>query len=214
MYVNTPYNGRILDIYSEHFSRVWVVLSPFLRPQTIPFERFVPGTYPTRNEILADCEPVRWEEVLRIGGFDTLSDLDIALRSYIHGLTQPNQRLADQLDNMIEGQNLIPPTEGDLAPHNERKFLLRLKSLGHSHVLVYSEFGDFVDRMAIDEMIVKDCIPPHGVISTDDGSFLVASHWDSCCSFLCAKGCDDEFNDLEKFLCTDITHVYWGLFPI
>ncbi|MBT9248095.1 DUF2711 domain-containing protein [Gemmobacter fulvus] len=126
MFVHTPDDGKILDAYCKHFSKVWVVLSPFLRPQALPFERFFPGTYPTRNEILADCTPVTWSEVLHKGGFETLSDIDIALRSYVLGLTYPNQRLSDQLANMVEGQKLIPPVEGCFAPHNERRFLLRL----------------------------------------------------------------------------------------
>nr|WP_299823177.1 DUF2711 family protein [uncultured Jannaschia sp.] len=214
MFVQTPNGDKILDTYSKHFLSVWVVLSPFLRPQALPFERFRPATYPTRNEILADCEPVTWAEVLDAGGFKTLSDIDVALRSYIHGLTQPNQSLKDQLIKMIEVQKLIPPDEGSFAPHNERKFLLRLKELGHSHVLVSDEFGDQTKRKAIDEMLAEDSVPPHGVISTEDGSILVGSHWDSCCSFLCTKERDDRFGELEKFLCSKMTEVYWGLYPI
>ncbi|MCC5957117.1 MAG: DUF2711 family protein [Natronohydrobacter sp.] len=214
MFVLTPNDGRIRDAYAKHYSRIWVVLSPFLRPQAIPFERFCPATYPTRNEILADCAPVTWSDVLLAGGFETLSDIDVALRSYIHGLKRPNQRLKGKLVNMIERERLIPPAEGIFSPHNERSFLLRLKELGHSNVLVCDEFGEQTSRKAIEEILAEDCIPPHGVISTEDGSILVGSHWDSCCSFLCTQECDDQFRELEKFPCTDRTHVYWGLYPI
>jgi hypothetical protein len=214
MFVLTPNDGRILAAYSKHFSNVWVVLSPFLRPQALPFERFFPRTYPTRSEILADCEPVPWSEVLHMGGFDTLSDIDVALRSYIHGLKHPSQRLKDQLVKLIKEQKLIPPDEGNFAPHNERRFLLRLNELGHSHVLAADEFGEQINRKAIEELLAEDCMPPHGIISTEDGSILVGSHWDSCCSFLCTQERDDQFGELEKFLCSDRTQVYWGLYPV
>ncbi len=214
MFVQTPHDGKILSAYSKHFSKVWVVLSPFLRPHALPFERFFPDTYPSRNEILADCTPVPWSEVLRRGGFEKLSDIDFALRSYIHGLKHPSQRLKDQLVNMVEEQKLIPPNEGSFAPHNEQILLLRLIELGHSHVLVSDEFGEQTNRQTIDKMLKEDSMPPHGVISTEDGSILVGSHWDSCCSFLCTQQRDDEFGELEKFLCSERTEVYWGLHPL
>ncbi|MEO8245230.1 MAG: DUF2711 family protein [bacterium] len=214
MFVLTPNDGKILDAYSQHYSNVWVVLSPFLRPQALPFERFVPKTYPTRNEILSGSEPVPWSEVLHTGGFKTLSEIDVALRSYINSVTHPSERLKDQLETMINEQKLVPPDEGNLAPHNERKFLLRLNELGHSHLLISDEFGDQTNCRAIEELLAVDCIPSHGVISTEDGSILVGSHWDSCCSFLCTQERDDQFGELEKFLCSDRTHVYWGLYPV
>ncbi|WP_299656813.1 DUF2711 family protein [uncultured Jannaschia sp.] len=214
MFIQTPNSGRILDAYYKHFSSVWVVLSPFLKPQKLSFERFCPETYPTRNEILADCKPVTWAEILDEGSFETLSDIDIALRSHVYGLTQPSQCLKDQLINMIEGKKLIPPDKGSFAPHNEQIFLLRLKDLGRSHVLVFNEFGEQTNYKAIDDMLAEDSIPPHGVISTEDGSILVGSHWDSCCSFLCTQEHDDQFGELEKFLCSRMTEVYWGLHPI
>lgn len=214
MFVQTPYDSPILEAYSKHFSTVWVVLSPFLRPQTIPFERFCPKTYPSRNEILAGCVPVTWAEVLRIGGFDTLSDIDVALRSYIHGLRQPSQRPKAQLLDMVLGHELVPPAEGNFAPHNEQSFLMRLNELGHSHVLVSDEFGEQTSRKAINEMLAEDNMPAHGVVSTEDGSILVASHWDSHCSFLCTRDRDDQFDTLEKFPCSARTEVYWGLYPV
>lgn len=90
--------ASIFRRFGWYFRRFW-------RPQALPFERFFPETYPTRNEILADCAPVTWSEVLHKGGFETLSDIDIALRSYVLGLAHPNQRLSDQLANMVEGQS-------------------------------------------------------------------------------------------------------------
>lgn len=214
MYLRTPDDGKILDTYSKHFLKVWVVLSPFLRPHTIPFERFCPETYPTRNEILVDCGPVTWSEALHLGGFETLSDIDVALRSYFQALNQPSLSLTDQLETMIKSQKLIPPNKGDFAPHNERNFLLHLKKADHSHVLVSDEFGEQTSRKAIDEMLAYDNMPLHGLMSTEDGSILVASHWDSCCTFLCTQEHEDQFGELEKFLCSPLTEVYWGLHPI
>lgn len=214
MFCNTPNEGKILTAYADHFSTVWVVLSPFLRPRALPLKLFYPATYPTRNEILADCEPVSWSEVLRVSRFQSLGEVDVALRSYFHGLIRPNKHLVQVLEQTINEHGLIPPNEGDLAPHNERKFLLRLKELGHQYLLVSDEFGQKTSRESVDFLLAEDILPSHAVISTEDGSILIGSHWDSCCSFLCTKKRTDGFEELEKFKCTEETEVYWGLYPI
>jgi hypothetical protein len=214
MFCSTPNDGKIITAYADQFSQVWVVLSPFLRPQALPLERFKPETYPTRNEILADCEPVTWSEILRNTRFETLSEIDFALRTYYHGLMRPSRNLVEVLEQAINDLKLIPPDKGDLAPHNERSFFLRLKDLGHQHLLISDEFGEKTSREAIDSLLADEILPSHAVISTEDGSILISSHWDSCCSFLCAKEELDQFSDLEKFECTERTEVYWGLHRI
>lgn len=214
MLMQGPYDGKILEHYEGHFSSVWIVLFPFLRPRKIPLDKFYPGTFPTRNEILTDCEAVSWEEIVQNSDFENLSEIDVALRSAILGLIRPDNGLVNILNQTIERLKVVPPHEGEIAPHVQRIFLSRMVEFGHEYLLVSDEFGEDTKRQSIASLVDRDNLPTHCIMGTEDGSILLTTHWDSCCSFLCANDPSDKFPQLEKIACTQNTEVYWGLFPI
>jgi len=211
-FIGCPQNGAIMDHYKPYFPNVLVVLHPFLSPRTIPHQRFFPDTYPSDVEILTDCTPVSWAEVLAQSNFHDLSQLDVALRSYFHTLKQPDHELVAKLEAVMSEMNIIPPTNGILAPHVASQFLNDAVQAGYEHILVSDEFGERIERKNLGTLSSSD-IPDHGVLETEDHKILLTTHWDSCCSFLCTNELAP-FAPLESFSCSQRTEVYWGLYPI
>ena len=74
-----PYEGRVLEYYDGYFESVFVLLHPFIRPESIAISLFTPETYPEKADLLAGCSGVPWRDVLSAVSFKTLSEIDIAL---------------------------------------------------------------------------------------------------------------------------------------
>lgn len=115
---------------------------------------------------------------------------------------------------MVDRLGLIPPDAGLLSPHVERAFLIAMADAGHDTMRVADEFALTATDLPITGMIGQARVPGHGMIAAIDGSALLVTHWDSCCSFLCRNGDSQPIPGLESFPCTARTHVYWGLYPV
>lgn len=207
-----PQDGAIMDAYRGHFDQVEIVLHPFLAPRDLPLSCFTPDTYPSDAEILADCRPVAWRDLIGPAGFENLSQIDIALRSYVHGLRRPDGALRDRLVQVMADRDLIPPDPGLMCPFVERAFLQWMSATGHDVLRIGDEMAEAVADLPITAATGR--VPPHGMIAAMDGTALLVTHWDSCCSFLCRNGRTGPVPGLESFRCTDRTQVYWGLYPL
>lgn len=203
-----------MDAYRGHFDRVEIVLHPFLAPQTLPLSRFSADSYPSDAEILADCRPVAWHQLIAASAFGSLAEIDIALRSATGALRNPDRRLHDLLASETERLALIEPDAGLMVPHVEHAFLDWLAASGHKTLRIGDEKGEIVTELAIAGMAGRGLVPAHGMIAAMDGSALLVTHWDSCCSFLCRNDAGAAVPGLESFRCTNRTHVFWGLHPI
>ena len=203
-----------MDAYRGHFDRVEIVLHPFLAPRDLPLSRFSPDSYPSDAEILADCRAVAWDELIGPAGFDSVSQIDIALRSHFHGLRQADLALRDRLVGIMADRGLVPPDAGLMSPFPERAFLHWLAATGHHEVRIADELAEAAFDLPITAMIGQGRVPRHGMIAAMDGAALLVTHWDSCCSVLCRNGDDAPIPGLESLRCTDRTQVYWGLHPI
>lgn len=218
-YASCPYDEKILKFYEGQFDCVYVLLHPFFKPTTLPIERFCPSAWPNKHEIINDCVSISWNEILTLSGIKSLSDIDIGLRTNIGGLKKElsNKELAEKLVTLND-QNIIHPQEGDLPPLLENRLFEAIKGLGHNWLWVGDEFGTERQLHWIDDLIEKDEIPPHGCVFTHDHSLLVATHWDSHCSFLCSSKELIEkvlsIDPFEGFYCTANTEVYWGAYAI
>ncbi|WP_243614737.1 DUF2711 family protein [Shimia aestuarii] len=203
-----------MKAYDGHFSNARIVLHPFLRPNSISVDQFRPETYPTKFQIVNDCQPVSWMEVVEQSDFDNIGQLDVALRCSISGIVKSKHRedLVELLQETTEKLSLVQPSEGEIAPHVELEVWKRLKKAGIHKVKVADEFGDLIEVHTIDGLFEKDCIPLHGIIFNENLDFHIASHWDSHCTFIAFKTQID-FSRLESFECNERTQVYWGLYP-
>lgn len=215
-YASCPNDGRILEYYKGQFDSVFILLHPFLLPKTIDMSRFCPEKWPGKHEIIEGCEAVSWARVLELTSLDSLSDIDIGLRTCIGGVQGDlaNRSYADILDKLTEESNVIHPMEGALPPLLENLIYESIKVLGHEYLWVGDEWGTERKLHWIEDLIEKAEVLGSRCVFSHDHRLLVTTHWDSHCSFLCSsKEIIEQILDVNKFegfYCTEKTEVYWG----
>ena len=219
-YASCPTDGKILSYYAGQFEAVYVLLHPFVRPESIDGERFCPEKWPTKQEIISGCSSITWLEILNMAGFLNISEIDIGLRTIIGGIAKKhvNEHSAKKLLELTDDLKIIRPTEGELPPLIENRIFNVIKNLGYESLWVSDEFGTEKSSYQIDYLIENDKVPGHGCIFTHDHNLLVTTHWDSHCSFLCStrETIEEilELDSFEGFFSTAKTEVYWGAYEI
>ncbi|PKF49200.1 DUF2711 family protein [Enterovibrio nigricans] len=224
-FASCPYDQEILPYYEGQFDCVYILLHPFCKPTTLDicYRFYAPrdsgSRRPDKHEIIDGCEPVSWQEVLSLSGLESISDIDIGLRTSIGGLVseRENREFSDQLVK-LEKLGILLPDEGDLPPLLENRVYEAVKKLGYTWLWVGDEFGTERKLHWIGDLVKTDEIPPHGCIFTHDHKLLVTTHWDSHCSYLCSSREIIEqileSDPFEGFYCTSNTSVFWGLYEI
>lgn len=219
VYATCPSGGRVLDYYSGVFEAVYVCLNPFIRPISIPLERFTSETYPNRQELNAGCEPVSWETVRQASGLPSIAAMDVALRTEILGLWKEfqNKEYEQQLSVTAHAMGLISPPEGAHSDFHHDLVLSMFQELGHQWVWVGDEFCSERKLHWIDDLKAEEepVIQWHCNVFSPDKSLLWTVHWDSHFSFLCGSQKDLEAvqvaTRVEGFFCKAETEVYWSI---
>lgn len=212
-----PNDGNILEFYSRHFESVYILLHPFIRATSIEPERFYPGTYPSKTEILESCVAVVWEEVVNLTELTNINQIDIGLRTGIHGLATEfeNEEYANAITRLEESSNIIRPCEGDIPELLQNQLFEVLQRIGQEWLWIGDEFGTERKLEWIEDLKGDFSFPSHCNLFTPDKSLLVTTHWDSHFSFLCSTRETIQMilsiNPLEGFFCTEKTEVYWSL---
>jgi hypothetical protein len=212
-----PTDGKILAFYEGLFEAVYILLHPFIKADSIDPNRFYPESYPTKAEILANCSPVSWSEVIRLTELQNINEVDIGLRTAILGLkdefTKPG--FADAINKLEETSNIIRPSEGDIPELLQNKLFDAIQKSGNDQLWIADEFGEEQKLEWIDDLKVNYELPSHGNIFTSDKSLLITTHWDSHFSFICSTRDNIatllDFSPLEGFYCDESTEVYWSL---
>ncbi len=214
-FASCPNDGNILEFYKGKFEAVYVLLHPFIKSDVIDWDKITPQTYPSKNEIMEKCISVTWQDILKITLFKNISEIDVGLRSWVHGIIKHNDTFVAHLEKLYDEARIVTPPEGDLPPLLENRLYAAMKKLGYEWLWVESEFADERKLHCIDDLISGDLIPTHGSIFTHDHTLLITTHWDSHCSFLCSSRAMIEkilaVDPFEGFYCTPDTQVYWGL---
>jgi Protein of unknown function (DUF2711) len=214
-FASCPHDGNILEYYKGQFKAVYVLLHPFMKSDLIDWDEITPATYPSKKEIIEKCSPVNWQDILKISPFKNISEIDVGLRSWIHGIKKYNETFIEYLQNLYNEAQFVAPAEGDLSPLIENRLYAAIKKLGYEWLWVATELADERKLHQIDDLISGDLLPAHGSIFTHDYSLLVTTHWDSHCSFLCgSKNMIEKIlaiDPFEGFYCAPDTQVYWGL---
>lgn len=219
-YASCPYDGEVLAFYAGQFESVCVLLHPFMRPTNLDIERFCHASWPSKQEIVSACEAVSWREILHLMNFQSLSEIDIALRTSIGELNEnyAKQVLSEKLCAVTAQNVLVHPQEGELPPLLENKLYAALKQIGHKWLWLSDELSMEHKLHWIDDLMIGDEIPVHGHVFAHDHSFLVTTHWDSHCSFLCASKALIEkvlaASPMDGFYCTSNTQVFWSVHEI
>lgn len=219
VYATCPLDGGVLDYYSRAFEAVYICFNPFIKPAKISPERFCPDKYPTHAELLGLCEPVTWDEVMRLCNLPSFAAVDLALKTQIHAVRAEfrHEGYAKQLDDLYDQGLVMPPTNGEHSPFLFEPVLSIFKELGHEWAWVGDEFCTERKLYWIEDLITSDAPPivGHANVFSPDKSLLWSVHWDSHFTFLCGSLADLEnarvAQRIEGFYCTPATHVYWSV---
>jgi hypothetical protein len=216
-YASCPREGSVLKYYKGYFESVFVVLHPFIRPISIEISRFYPGSYPEKAELIATCEDMAWGEVISTGEFKSFAEIDIALRTRIHGLTDKyaDKELAKRAENLSDRLGIVPPEAGDIPPLLENRFFEAAQRLGYRWLWIGDEFCSERKLWWIDDLKVADVCGGHKNLFTPDRAMLFTTHWDSHFSFVCGSRKKLEAlvsaGEFEGFYCEPETEVYWSV---
>jgi uncharacterized protein DUF2711 len=216
-YASCPHSGSVLEYYSGCFESAFVLLHPFIRPISIEASRFHPSTYPKKAELIATCTGVTWREVMSMAGFASIAEIDIALRTRIHGLRgeYADKQLAEKLDGFAEHVGLVPPGDGDIPELIENRFFEAVQHLEYRWLWVGDEFCSERKLWWIEDLKGIDVCGGHKNLFTPDCLILFTTHWDSHFSFVCSSRARLEalvsFGGFEGFYCEPETEVYWSL---
>jgi|GEM_PF-580052 len=217
-----PQDGRILEFFQGQFEAVYVLLSPFYvvtRPDSPMHDINYNGS---KQESLTDCSRVSWQEVMTVGGFKNLSEIDIGLKTNIHRLKPEyqDQAAADRLNFLTKDRGIWQPAEGFLSPFLENHILKAFQYLGIDELWVGDELGDIPlyppKIYNIDELITQEIISfSNDCLYTQSHDLLLTTHWDSHYSLLCSSRENIErilaFHPFEGFYCTAETEVDWSV---
>lgn len=216
-FASCPYSGNILEFYESQFECVYILLHPFYIDEIDDSGSPPPKGGLSKKELIEGSKPVSWKEVLELTNINSISEIDVGLRTGAGALLSHNSNINvyNILEELEDSKGIIQPDRGDIALLLENKIFSAIQSLGHKWLWVGDELGTERKLHWIDDLMVKDAIPSHGCVFTHDQNILVASHWDSHCSLLCSsKEIIDkilEIDSFEGFYCSLKTEVYWGL---
>jgi hypothetical protein len=219
IFASCPLDGKILEYYAGTFEAVFVSLNPFVQPISIDKAQFRPGIYPVRSSVVAHCKSVSWYEVMQIAKLPSLAAVDIGLRTGIGGLKADfrNDNYAAAIDALFDTQGILSPPEGVFSDLLHDKILKSIQGLGYEWVWVGDEFCTERKLHWIDDLKNEDNGLTRGRFNvfTPDKQLLWTAHWDSHFSFLCSSAAKlaaiQRTSDLEGFLCTPSTEVYWSV---
>lgn len=214
-----PTSGPVLPFYQGSFESAYVLLHPFLRPTFTSVNGLGNDKFLCRAAIREHYEPVSWSEVQHLTGLQSISEVDIALRTQIGGLreTFSNQSLATRLRLGCEQAGIVEPSEGTFSDISHNNILSFIQGLGYEWVWVGDEFCTERKLHWIDELKDPTSTTTEGNCNlfTPDKGILWTTHWDSHFSFFC--GAKDTIVKLasdqrfEGFECQPDTEVYWSL---
>ncbi|MBN2234072.1 MAG: DUF2711 family protein [Opitutales bacterium] len=207
----------ILEFYRGVFDSCFVLLHPFIKPNTIPIARFCSDSYPSKMELKNGTEPVSWMHILEVSNLQSLAQIDVGLRTGICGLREVNENrdYEAEISRIEQMENIVRPVEGCLPEMIQDRILSSLQEMGYRCVWIGDEFGSGREFHGIDDLKDTDFMPIHGSIFTPDHRVLITTHWDSHFSLVCSdRGRLKSFlstGDYEGFWCEDDTEIYWSL---
>ncbi len=217
LFATCPYDGNILEFYSGQFESVYILLHPFIHATSIEPKRFYSETYPSKTEILESCVAVEWREIVNLTELSNINQIDIGLRTGIHGLKTEfeNEEYANAITRLEESSNIIRPCEGDIPELLQNQLFEVLQQIRQEWLWIGDEFGTERKLEWIDDLKRDYSFPSHCNLFTPDKSLLVTTHWDSHFSFLCSTRETIQIilsiNPFEGFFCDEKTEVFWSL---
>lgn len=214
--ISCPYDGKIMEFYSGCYESVYVVLHPFIKTNHLNPESFSPGSYPSKKEIVQDCQPLQWRNILELSNLSNIKEIDIGLKTMIGILRSHLLRkdFANEIELLYEKHPIVIPLYGEIGALLESKLFTILSDLGIHSLDVISEFGDEMSNYSITELFNGELVPPHGHLFSKRHHLLITTHWTSFYSMICSSRNLVEkivkSSQLEGFYCDNMTEVWWS----
>ncbi|MFJ7936184.1 DUF2711 family protein [Sporosarcina sp. NPDC096371] len=217
--VCAPDGNPIKDYYKGVFEEVFLFYHPFIKPKTIDYKLFEPNTYPSRNDIIKNCEIVTWKQFLEISSIKNYRQLDIGLRTLISGLNTKfaNEDIAKVIQDVCVNKEIVAPSEGCFPELLITGLLESIKKEGYEWIWYGDEFCTERKLEYIEDLVEDyNSFQNHPInLFTHDNKILLTTHWDSHFSMLCSdKNTVNKIVDscnLEGFYCSEHTEIYWSI---
>lgn len=214
-YASCPNDGIILDYYQDTFESVYVAFHQFYRAKSIAMSEFKDDKWPSNKEIRDNCEAITWNEILAMTSIRSFAHLDVGLRTYIGGLKKQFEDISTRNMLLNLPNDVVLPVEGCMCPFVEKRLITELIKRDEKWLWVGDEFCSERKLKWVSDLLEKDGFPIAACSYTPSKGFLIATHWDSHCTFLCGgkKDLTELVNaaGIEGFFCNSETHVYWGV---
>lgn len=222
-YLNSDnYRDRPILKNYPNFQDCFVCFHPFLRikPGHNDQIKFETENWPNKSTIETHCEPISWNEIVRLTGILDIKSLDRAIAFYHRAYRFAERSEYKKLKNLEkEMPYIIPPKVDELPEIIENNLLRKIQSLGYDSVFIYSDFED-KDQLKKIEDIITD---PNGLgyhvrIETPDSRILVVQDFDQRFTYILGQRTilTDviESINLEGFFCNQETPESWSYYEI
>ena len=200
----------------KNYEVSFVMLHPFLKIKPGYNINFETGNWPTKEHILECTEKLTWKEVIKRSGLNNISELD-RLLAYLHCA----RRTADKegwikLKTLLDKNNIIAAEVDYLPAILINNLMQAISSLGYTHVVEYTEFGEPRCEHKIEEVVAasENSFYAHARIATPDNKILIATYFDQRFTYLSSSRelVNDLVNkaNLEGFFCNETTRPDWS----
>jgi Protein of unknown function (DUF2711) len=200
----------------KDYEMTFVMLHPFLKIKPTCEIKFETGNWPTKEQILFCTEKLAWSEIINKSELNDISEID-RLLAYLHCARRTADRTAwIKLNTVLDNYNYIAAEVDYLPDILINNLVAAIGSLGYTHLLEYTEFGELKQDHAIDAILTSKerdfC--GHAMIATPDNRILIATDFDQRFSYLSStKEIIDDLiakADLEGFFCNQTTRSDWS----
>ena len=201
------------------FNECFVALHPFLKIKTETNEHlnFKSNKRPDKFEIVANYNPLTWQDVITLTGIKDISSLDRALAFFHRAYAYVERTEYYKLMRLLLKERLdILPAEVDEIPKIiENKLLYFIMSLGYNELLVYSDIYSNKEMVNIDRIISNQIVlPSQPRVETPDSKVLIATDFDQRFTYILGeKDILENFIEsvnLEGFFCNKETPESWS----
>lgn len=206
----------IKEYYKGVFETVFIVFHPFLVPVDDPtaVDRYVEMN---KNEVEQQFRAITWEDMRQNLGFHNVSRIDHALRTMI-GALKPHatdEAGANRIIKYCDGENVLPPGEGELSDFLENQVLRALLKMGEGWIWSGDEFCMERHLIHVRETLAADTWGmQHRTFFGYQHEWLIAPPWDSHFTLVCGSRAWVERLveqcGLEGFYCEDDTTINWS----
>lgn len=211
------YNVKVFDYWGDIYESVFILLKPFFRFKSnsqYNTETIQDFRLNWTEIILSECDPITWNEVMKLGGFKNLAELDDGLR-----IKNEYAGTGEKMRRVTDKYQILYPYDDVFSPYQIHKILKAIKNLGYNEVILGSEFPDQDNpiKLILDDATIEGQKEGDGIyknVYTADKRILFSCAFDLFYTFICGDriAIDKIIKDqqFEGFYCELNTNSWWS----